>query len=110
MSEHIDIVYLRVIYDSVNKIEKYIEDYDYEKFYNNDQLIDSVLMNLIVIGEEANKLSEEFKDAHIEIDWFRLRGLRNRIVHDYPGTNLNIVWSIIKNDLPVLKDFLIKEI
>jgi len=65
-------------------------------------------MNLIVIGEEANKLSEEFKDANDDIDWFRLRGLRNRIVHDYRGTNYNIVWEIVKTDIPVLKNFLEK--
>ena len=108
MSEHHDIVCLKVIYDSIEKIEKFTKDNTYDDFYNDDKTIDSVLMNLIVIGEEANKLTEEFKDAHEEIDWYRIRGFRNRIAHDYGGTNLKIVWQILTINIPELKTYLEK--
>ncbi len=57
-------------------------------------IIDAVIRNFEVIGEAANKLPDEFKDAHPEINWHRIRGFRNRIVHDYFGVDLAILWKI----------------
>jgi uncharacterized protein with HEPN domain len=56
--------------------------------------IDAVIRNFEIIGEAANRLPEIFKDQHPDIDWHRIRGFRNRIVHDYMGIDYEIVWEI----------------
>ena len=66
--------------------------------------MDAVIRNFEIIGEAANQLPEEFKDSHQAIDWFRIIGFRNRIVHDYMGVDYEIVWMIIENDIDKLAD------
>ncbi len=66
----------------------------YEEFVSNEIIIDAVIRNFEVIGEAANRLPDEFKDKYHEIDWHRIRGFRNRIVHDYAGIDFEIVWRI----------------
>ncbi|MEO7540008.1 MAG: HepT-like ribonuclease domain-containing protein [Pyrinomonadaceae bacterium] len=74
----------------------------FEQFAADDKTIDAVARNFEIIGEAANRLSDEFKSGHPEIDWDRIRGFRNRIVHDYFGIDLAIVWNIAQNFLPKL--------
>lgn len=59
-----------------------------------------MIRNFEIIGEAANRLSEEFKERFPEIDWHRIRGFRNRIVHDYFGIDYSIVWLIKESFLP----------
>ncbi len=66
---------------------------------NDSKTADAVIRNFEIIGEAANRLPEEFKDKHPEINWFRIRGFRNRIVHDYMGIDYEIVWTIIEKDI-----------
>jgi len=65
-----------------------------------------VVRNFEIIGEAANRLPDSIKSENNQIDWFRIRGFRNRIVHDYFGIDLDVVWHIIENYL----DHLIIEI
>ena len=62
-----------------------------------------MIRNLEIIGEAANRLPGEYKKKHREIEWEEIIGLRNRIVHDYFGLDLELIWQILKNDLPLLK-------
>jgi uncharacterized protein with HEPN domain len=71
--------------------------------------IEASVFNLSQIGELANKLSTEYKKLYPKIQWQQLYGLRNRILHDYDGVNLVLVWSIIEEDLQEVK-ILLKEI
>ena len=56
-----------------------------------------------IIGEASNGISEEFQETHSSLPWLQMRAIRNKIVHDYRGINLHIIWDTVKNDLPVLK-------
>ena len=67
-----------------------------------DRTVDAVIRNFEIIGEAANRLPEEFKDRFPEIDWHRIRGFRNRIVHDYFGIDYSIVWTIKETFLPLM--------
>ena len=87
---------------SVEKIKSYTEDYNYNSFIQDSKTLDAVIRNFEVIGEAANRLPEDFKEAHQGINWFRLRGFRNRIVHDYMGIDYQIVWTIIEKDIDKL--------
>jgi len=82
------------ILDSCCKIMDYTQEISYEEFLSDSKTVDAVVRNFEIIGEAANRLPEEFKDLHQDIDWFRIRGFRNRIVHDYFGIDLSIVWQV----------------
>jgi uncharacterized protein with HEPN domain len=82
------------ILESCYKIVDYTKACSFEDFVSDAKTIDAVIRNFEIIGEAANRLPEDFKDAHPDIDWFRIRGFRNRIVHDYFGIDYSIVWQI----------------
>ncbi len=63
----------------------------FDAFSQDEKTVDAVVRNLEIIGEAANRLPEEFRDAHREIEWQKAIGLRNRIVHEYFGVDLQIV-------------------
>ena len=91
----------------IEKLQSYIGDNDYASFSNNDMLIDACVFNLSQLGEVANRIDVEYEEAHQEIPWRQIYGLRNRIIHDYEGINLKLIWEIIKDDLPELLEKLI---
>ncbi|WP_211220678.1 HepT-like ribonuclease domain-containing protein [Dyadobacter beijingensis] len=90
------------ILESGAKILIYTEDLTFDQFVNDDKTVDAVIRNFEIIGEAANRLPEEFRDQHPEIDWHKIRGFRNRIVHDYFGIDYSIVWEIKTHFLPEL--------
>jgi uncharacterized protein with HEPN domain len=90
------------ILESAAKILSYTKGLTFEDFTRDSKTVDAVIRNFEIIGEAANRLSEEFKDGHPEIDWHRMRGFRNRIVHDYFGIDYSIVWLIKETILPNL--------
>jgi len=90
------------IIESCYKIVDYTKDISFEEFIADAKTIDAVIRNFEIIGEASNRLPEEFKDTYQNIDWFRLRGFRNRIVHDYFGIDYSIVWQIKETYLPQL--------
>ena len=65
---------------------------------------DACCMCIVQIGELCGLLSEELRQRHPEIPWRNIYGLRNRIIHDYEGVNFLLIWQIIRDDLPVLKE------
>jgi uncharacterized protein with HEPN domain len=92
------------IWEAIEKIERYIGELNHDTFVSDDKTIDSVVRNLEIIGEAANRLPENFRtQQHSEIEWRKIIGLRNRIVHDYFNIDVEIVWEIVQNDLPIFK-------
>ncbi|MBN2588566.1 MAG: DUF86 domain-containing protein [Sedimentisphaerales bacterium] len=88
--------------EAISRIEQYTQGLSYDIFSNDQKTIDAVVRNLEIIGEAANRLTEEFKDKHSEIEWYKIVGLRHRIVHEYFGIDIQIIWQILNNDLQVL--------
>jgi uncharacterized protein with HEPN domain len=91
------------IWESIEKIERYTEGMTRGSFQSDEKTSDAVVRNLEIIGEAAGRLPEEFMDRNSEIEWFKIVGLRNRIVHEYFGVDLEIIWQIIKRDFPAFK-------
>jgi uncharacterized protein with HEPN domain len=87
---------------SARKIETYVIGLDFDGFLADDKTVDAVVRNFEIIGEAAARLSEEFRNSNTAINWIRIRGFRNRIVHDYFGIDHSIVWNIINDFLPQL--------
>lgn len=90
------------ILDSIRKINAYTEGMCKADFLKDDRTIDAVIRNFEIIGEAANRMPEEIRDRFHQIDRHRIRGFRNRIVHDYMGVDLNIVWKILEADFEKL--------
>jgi uncharacterized protein with HEPN domain len=88
--------------ESGGKIQNYTDGMDYEAFCADSKTVDAVVRNFEIIGEAAGRLPEDFRVNHPEIDWHRLRGFRNRIVHHYFGIDLGIIWQIKVGYLPEL--------
>ncbi len=96
------------IINYINTILKYAAGVDYNEFKDNTMMIDACVFNLSQIGELVNKLDKEYTLKNSEIPWFKIRGLRNRIVHDYEGLNIKLIWEIIDADIKMLRDQLFK--
>ena len=82
------------ILDSAEKIFRYTENLTYEEFIADSKTIDAVIRNFEVIGEASNRLPQKFKDENNEVNWFRIRGFRNRIVHQYFGIDYELMWNL----------------
>jgi uncharacterized protein with HEPN domain len=99
MSKRDSILLLEDIVTSAQKIKRYTGGLDYEAFISDERTVDAVVRNFEIIGEAANRLNKEFREQHPEIEWNRIRGFRNRIVHEYFGIDYRIVWTIIETYL-----------
>lgn len=82
----------------------YTQGMTLEDFSRDGKTVDAVIRNFEILGEAANKMPEEFKDQHPNIDWHRIRGFRNRIVHHYFGIDIGIIWHITEDYLPDLME------
>ena len=102
MSKRDTLLLLEDILDSSIKIKKYTEKIDFDTFTADDKTVDAVIRNFEIIGEAAIRIDPDFKESYPEIEWNRIRGFRNRIVHDYFGIDYKIVWSIIEDYLDEL--------
>ena len=87
---------------AIQKIERYISGLDRPMFRQDEKTVDAVVRNLEVLGEAARQMPEDFIALHSDLPWRQIAGLRNRIVHDYIGLDLDIIWQVIRQDLPQL--------
>ena len=99
MSKRDALLLLKDMLESAQKIKRYTNELDYEAFLSDDRTVDAVVRNFEIIGEAANRLDNEFRESCPRIEWNRIRGFRNRIVHDYFGIDYHIVWTIIESYL-----------
>jgi uncharacterized protein with HEPN domain len=76
---------------------------DYTTFAKNTMVSDAVIRNLLIIGEASKRIPENYRKKHSEIEWKKLAGLRDILVHEYAGIELEIVWDVVVNKLPLLE-------
>lgn len=96
-------LFVEDILESIELIEKYIGEADFEDFKNDRKTIDAVVRNFEIIGEASKYIPQKVKNKCPQIDWEGIIGLRNRIAHEYFGIDRAIVWHIIKKEMPLLK-------
>lgn len=99
----INSVVTKKILKHIDAILKYTKDVNYDDFMSNTMLLEACVFNLSQIGELVNKLDDEYIEKHKDIPWYKMRGLRNRIVHNYDGVKMVLIWEIIDSDIPNLK-------
>lgn len=103
-----DKIYLQHVLDSIKNIENFIEDMEEKKFIKNILVQSAVIRQLEIIGEAVKKLSTDLKIRYKNIPWKDIAGLRNKLIHDYFGVDINLVWTICTKDIPELKRWISK--
>ncbi len=103
-----DIAYIEHILDCINKIQAYTENLDKETFVQNNLVIDATIRNFEIIGEAAKMISENLKLSYFEVPWKEMAGMRDKLIHDYLGVDVNVIWETVQDDIPLLKEFLYK--
>ena len=99
-----NIISLKAIIESIEKIEKFTSGISGPDDFNIDEkAFDAVMMNFIIIGEMVSRLSDDFKNTHKKIEWDKIKAFRNIAAHNYFGIDIEEVWQIINNKLPGLK-------
>ena len=100
--ERVLLDYLNDIIESISDIRVFITGMTRESFAGDKKTINAVVRSLEVIGEAAGKLPKYIRDTHPEISWEEIVGMRNRLIHEYFGVDLDIVWQTIEEDLEPL--------
>ena len=100
MSERRDSDFLSDIQEAIRRAMAYTAGMTYETFLADNKTQDAVIRNLEIIGEATKNLSTELRAKYPDVPWKSMAGARNRLIHDYFGVNLDIVWEIVTIDLP----------
>ena len=94
--------YIQDMLESAEKAIAFLGDLSYEQFSEDDKTIYAVIRAIEIIGEAARKLPADIRDSYPEITWREIVGTRDKLIHDYFGVNLLVVWQTVRNDLPSL--------
>ncbi len=97
-----DEAYLLDILIAARKALRFLEGMSWEDFQQSELHQNAVMRPLEIIGEAARRVSQQTRDAHPEIPWEEMIGMRNRLIHEYFRVNLKAVWDTVHNDLPSL--------
>lgn len=108
----VDSVYIDHIQEALDKIGQYTDHVSKEEFLANSEKQDAVIRQLEIVGEATKRISSELREHNRQIPWSEMAGMRDKLIHDYIGVDIWIVWETVKTDVPSLKNLLknIKEI
>lgn len=95
--------YITDILSSIDEIDEFIGDIEYEIFSTDKKTINAVIRSLEVIGEAATKIPQDIRERWSGIPWKRMAGMRNKLIHEYFGVDLEIVWEVCTNEIPPIK-------
>jgi uncharacterized protein with HEPN domain len=95
--------FVQDILDSINDIRNFIQGMDFEEFIKDKKTIYSVVRAIEIIGEATKNIPEQIKKKYPEVPWKKMAGMRDRLVHEYFGIDLEILWETAKEDVPQLK-------
>lgn len=101
-------VYLDDILGAIQRIEEYVAGMEMEDLVEDQKAKDAVILNLIVIGEAVKALPQEVKDRQRSVPWGAIAQFRDKITHQYFNINIRIVWDVISNKLPELKEAVVE--
>lgn len=103
-----DIVYLKHILDAARKVEKYIRDVSENDFKTNSLIQDGVIRQIEIVGEAVRRVSPGLKLRYKNVPWAEIAGMRNKLIHDYFGVDIDTVWLTAERDIPQFKQEVIE--
>lgn len=95
-------IFLGHILESIDRILEYTKNLDEDSFADDDKVQDAVLRRIQIIGEAVKNLPEDLRAAHPQVPWRRIAGTRDKVVHDYFGIDIELVWIVVESQLPGL--------
>lgn len=96
-------LYLEDILEAIARIQRYTAGQSLPQFSQDEKAVDAVVRNLEVIGEAVKKIPDEMRQKHPSMEWRKIAGLRDILVHEYFGIDVEIIWDIVQNKLPPLE-------
>jgi uncharacterized protein with HEPN domain len=102
MSRRADRDLLGDILEALRRAGAYLADQSYEQFLADTKTQDAIIRTLEIVGEATKGLSPALRESHPGIPWKNMAGLRDKLIHDYFGVNIDIVWQIVRDELPPL--------
>jgi uncharacterized protein with HEPN domain len=102
-------LFLKDMLDSIDKIEQFTAGMDVEDFLNDEKTSSAVIRKLEIIGEAVKQLPPKIAEENKDIPWKEMAGMRDKLIHWYFGVDYQVVWNVVKKELPALKP-LLKEI
>jgi len=99
-----ELEFLKDIVEAIERVEFYTNDRDYEEFLQDIRTQDAVVRNIEIVGEASKNIPSNIKRKYQNVEWKELAGIRDKIVHFYFGIRWTIVWSVVKDKLPALKE------
>lgn len=103
MSERNYSDYVWDILNSIDEIEEFTVGMSFEGFVKDKKTVNAVIRSLEVLGEAAKKIPSDMRERYPQIPWTRMAGMRDKLIHEYFGVDLEIVWTVIKEELPPLR-------
>ncbi len=101
-----DSVYVAHIREAIHRVQSYIRGLTKEAFLETPLVQDAVIRQLQIIGEAAKRLSSDYRARTSDVPWSDITGMREKLVHDYMGVDLEAVWETVVRDLPELREWL----
>ncbi|MBI3051733.1 DUF86 domain-containing protein [Candidatus Woesearchaeota archaeon] len=100
--------YIQDIIDSIKETEEFTKEWSFDDFKEDKKTINAVIRSLEIMGEAAKKIPDDIRKKYPKIPWKEMAGIRDKLIHEYHGVDLEIIWKVVKEELPPIKPNIIK--
>lgn len=98
--------YLSHIVEAIKTIQSYVKGIDFDQFTKDQKTQDAVIRQLEIIGEASSKLTPDFIKTNSQVPWREIKDFRNKLIHDYWELDLDLIWNVVVQDIPLLEKLL----